>query len=195
MDEKNSLNQTGKARLQYELDKLMNDPDINNCFGVDYFDPDVDDPDVTHWQITLIPPIGSNYEGGFYKIEAKFPEKYPNVAPSMKFLTKIYHCNVEYSSGHICLNSIKEKWNKKNSMEDILNHIIVLLFKQNPSSPLNWDAAKLYKENPNKFQEKVKQDIKEYANINDFENLSKQKIKLLENCKCKWCGLVFNSIT
>ena len=195
MDEKILLSKSGTDRLTYELDKLMNDPDINNCFGVDYFDPDVDHPDVTHWQITLIPPIGSNYEGGFFKIEAKFPEKYPNIAPSMKFLTKIYHCNVEYSTGHICLNSIKEQWNKKNSMEDILNHIIVLLYKQNPKSPLNRDAAKLYKENRNQFQEKVKKDIKEYANINDYENISKQNIKLLENCNCTWCGLVFSSIS
>ena len=59
------MRKTGKVRLQYELDKLMNDPDINNCFGVDYFEPDVDNPDVFHWQITLIPPVGSNYEGGF----------------------------------------------------------------------------------------------------------------------------------
>ena len=49
-------NKKGKERLQYELDKLMNDPDINNCFGVDYWDPDADNPDVFHWQITLIPP-------------------------------------------------------------------------------------------------------------------------------------------
>ena len=195
MDEKILLSKSGKDRLVYELDKLMNDPDINNCFGVDYFDPDVDNPDVTHWQITLIPPIGSNYEGGFFKIEAKFPNDYPNIAPSMKFLTKIYHCNVEYSSGHICLNSIKDKWNKKNSMEDILNHIIVLLYKQNPDSPLNSDAADLYRENRNKFQEEVKKNIKEYANINDYENISKQNIKLLENCNCRWCRLVFRSIS
>ena len=195
MDEKILLSKSGKDRLVYELDKLMNDPDINNCFGVDYFDPDVDNPDVTHWQITLIPPIGSNYEGGFFKIEAKFPNDYPNIAPSMKFLTKIYHCNVEYSSGHICLNSIKDKWNKKNSMEDVLNHIIVLLYKQNPDSPLNGTAASNYLNNKSKFHEEVKKQIKEYANINDYENISKQNIKLLENCNCRWCRLVFRSIS
>ena len=39
---KKLLSLKGRERLQYELDKLMNDPDINNCFGVDYFEPDVD---------------------------------------------------------------------------------------------------------------------------------------------------------
>ena len=194
MDEKKLLSKTGRDRLQYELDKLMNDPDINNCFGVDYFDPDVDDPDVTHWQITLIPPIGSNYEGGFYKIEVKFREDYPTFAPTMKFLTRIYHCNVSSSTGHICLNSIKKSWSRKNSMEDILNHIIVLLYKQNPSSPLNLGAANNYKSNKNKFQEIVKKQIKEYANINDYENLTKQGIKLIKDCNCGNCKAKYKSI-
>ena len=64
MTDTNIRNKKGRDRLHYELNKLMNDPDINNCFGVDYWDPD-NNPDVFHWQITLIPPQGTDYEGGF----------------------------------------------------------------------------------------------------------------------------------
>ena len=123
----------------------MNQQDINNCFEVDYFDPDVDNPDITHWQITLIPPEGTNYEGGLFKIEAKFREDYPETAPIMKFLTRIFHCNICYNTGHFCLNTLKSNWSKKLTMEDVLNHIIVILFKQNPESPLNNIASELYK--------------------------------------------------
>ena len=59
-------NMSGKERLLKEYDKLTNDPDINNCFGIDYWDPDAKEPDPFHWQITLIPPIGTDYEGGFF---------------------------------------------------------------------------------------------------------------------------------
>ena len=194
MSDKEILSKTGKERLQCELDKLMNDPDINNCFGVDYFDPDADNPDVFHWQITLIPPIGSNYEGGFFKIEAKFRESYPNTAPIMKFLTRIYHSNVCSETGHICVNSIKSNWSKKLTMEDVLNHIIVLLYKQEPGDAFNSTAASSYTQDKNKFLEEVKKQIKEYANINDFENLSKQNIKPIKDCNCYWCGKIFNSI-
>ena len=97
----------GRDRLQYELDKLMNQKDLNNCFGVDYIDPDVDNPDITHWQITLIPPEGTNYEGGLFKIEAKFREDYPETVPIIKFLTRIFHCNICYNTGHFCLNTLK----------------------------------------------------------------------------------------
>ena len=184
----------GKERLQYELDKLMNDPDINNCFGVDYWDPDADYPDVFHWQITLIPPQGTDYEGGFFKIEAKFRENYPDTGPILRFVTKIFHVNVN-SDGHICLNSIKDNWRRSLSMEDVLNHIIILLYKQNPDSPFNWSAADLYveKDKNSKFKDKVKEYIREYANINDYENLNKQNIRLIDNCNCNWCTKIFNS--
>ena len=184
----------GRDRLQYELDKLMNQKDINNCFGVDYFDPDVDNPDITHWQITLIPPEGTNYEGGLFKIEAKFREDYPETAPIMKFLTRIFHCNICYNTGHFCLNTLKQDWSKKLTMEDVLNHIIVTLFKQNPCSPLNNVAARLYKEKMNIFIDEVKKNIKEYANEEVFQDLSKQNIRLIKDCNCYWCNQVCKSI-
>ena len=184
----------GKDRLQYELDKLMNDPDINNCFVVDYWDPDADCPDVFHWQITLIGPKGTDYEGGYYKIEAKFRENYPDTAPILKFATKIFHANINYN-GHICLNSIKSNWRRSFSMGDVLEHIMILLYKQNPSDPLNSEAALLYRErdNNNKFIDRVKKEIKEYANINDYENLNKQNIPLIDNCNCFYCNNIYVS--
>ena len=194
MTDTNIRNKKGRERLQYELNKLMNDPDINNCFGVDYWDPDNNNPDVFHWQITLIPPQGTDYEGGFFKIEAKFRENYPETAPILKFITRIFHCNVN-SDGHICLNSIKYNWRKSLSMEDVLNHVMILLYKQNPGDPFNRSAADLYKERDknNKFIDRVKKEIKDYANINDYENLQKQNISLIDNCQCDWCNTVFKS--
>ena len=180
----------GRERILREFDKLINDPDINNCFGIDYFDPDVDNPDVYHWQITLIPPKGTNYEGGFFKIEAKFNDDYPTFPPKMKFLTKIFHCNIEFSTGHICLNSLKknDNWNSNLTMEDILNHITILLYKQEPSSPMNGIAAELYRNNKEKFITEVQKYIKDFANINDYENSKKQNIALRDNCNCYWCN-------
>ena len=192
MSDNEILSKTGKERLQCELNKFINEPDIDECFGVDYFDPDVENPDVFHWKITLIPPKGSYYEDGLFKIEAKFREDYPNTAPIMKFLTRIFHCNVN-EDGHICVNSIKSNWSKNLTMEDVLNHIIVLLYKQNPSNAINRDAASLYSKDKNKFLEEVKKQIKEYANINDYENLSKQNIKLINDCNCYWCNKVYKS--
>ena len=181
----------GKDRLLKEYDELTNDPDINNCFGIDYWDPDAPNPDIFHWQITLIPPIGTDYEGGFYKIECRFFEDYPESAPQLKFVTRIFHCNVGERTGHICINSIKNNWSPSLTMEDVFNHIIVLLYKQNPESPMNKTAAKLYVEDKKKFLEKVKEYKIKYANINDFENLNKQNIKIFKECNCLNCKRIY----
>jgi len=122
------LKMKGIKRIQAELDNLMNDQNIDNCFGVDYWDPDSDNPDVKHWQITLIPPKGTDYEGGYFKIEVKFDETYPDKPPKMKFVTKIYHCNISEGDGHICLNSLKGSWKPTMTIEDILKHIVILLY-------------------------------------------------------------------
>jgi ubiquitin-protein ligase len=180
-----------RRRLVEEFDALTNNQDI--CFRVDYWDPDAPNPDIFHWQITFFPPKGTGYEGGFFKIEVKFREEYPFVAPIMKFVTKIYHCNIS-DEGHICLNTINTWWKKSYTMEDVLNHIIILLYKQNPDDPVNDSAAELYKENKSKFMKKVRQYIKEYANINDYDNLDKQGIPLLDKCNCFFCHKVFPSI-
>ena len=179
----------GIKRIQTELDNLMNDQNIDNCFGVDYWDPDSDSPDVKHWQITLIPPKGTDYEGGYFKIEVKFDETYPDKPPKMKFVTKIYHCNISEIDGHICLNSLKDSWKPTMTIEDILKHIVILLYKQNPEDPLNSDAAKVYLKSEKEFKEIVAKKTEEFANINDFENLKKQNIELIDNCDCLDCNI------
>ena len=109
----------------------------------------------------------------------------------MKFVTRIYHCNVGESRGHICINTIKDKWNPSLTMEDVFNHVMILLYKQNPNSPMNWGASNLYKTDKNKFLEKVKEYKTKYANIDDFENLDKQNIKIFEKCNCDDCEHIY----
>ena len=88
---------------------------------------------------------------------------------------------------HICVNSIKADWKPSLTMEDVFNHVMILLNKQNPDSAMNEDAAHLYKTDKNKFLEKVKEYKTKYANIDDYENLDKQNIKTFKNCKCFNC--------
>ena len=59
---------------------------------------------------------------------------------------------------------------------------MILLYKQNPDSPMNGDAASLIKKSDKKeFLEEVNKYKKEYANINDYENLNKQGITPFRN--------------
>ena len=102
------MNEADKKRLfriTSEYNKIANDPDINDNFGIDYWDGD--ERNKEHWEVTLIPPEGTLYADGFYRLEVLFPKDYPDSPPQVKFLTKIYHCNISDCSGYICLNTLK----------------------------------------------------------------------------------------
>ena len=62
-----------------------------------------------HFRVMLEGPRDSPYEGGRFKLELFLPEEYPMAPPKVRFLTKIYHPNVD-KLGRICLDILKDKW-------------------------------------------------------------------------------------
>jgi len=102
-------------------------------------------------------PKDTIYENGKWKINIVFPENYPFKSPSIGFIDKIYHPNVDYNSGSICLNVLNEEWQPIYTIQHIIETFIPqLLTYPNSDDPLNLDAAKLYICNRNQFDREVK---------------------------------------
>lgn len=45
------------------------------------------------WEAVLIGPTDTIWEGGVFRLVMKFSHDYPNKAPDVKFVTKMYHPN------------------------------------------------------------------------------------------------------
>ncbi|PNP55664.1 hypothetical protein THARTR1_04188 [Trichoderma harzianum] len=73
-------------------------------------------------------------QGGIFKLELFLPDDYPMTPPKIRFLTKIFHPNVD-KLGRICLD-----------IRTILLSIQALLGAPNPDDPLAPDVAKSWKE-------------------------------------------------
>jgi ubiquitin-conjugating enzyme E2 N len=81
---------------------------------------------------------------GVYKLELFLPGEYPMTPPKVRFLTKIYHPNVD-RIGRICLDILKDKWSPALQIRTVLLSIQALMSAPNPDDPLNNEAADMWK--------------------------------------------------
>ena len=66
--------------------------------------------------------------------------------PKVRFLTKIYHPNVD-KLGRICLDILKDKWSPALQIRTVLLSIQALLSAPNPDDPLDNNVAEVWKNN------------------------------------------------
>jgi ubiquitin-conjugating enzyme E2 D len=127
-------------RIGLELEGLIKDPPLNCSAGP------IDNSDIYKWEATVIGPSDSPYSGGIFKLEINFPTNYPFKPPKVKFITKIYHPNIN-SSGGICLDILKDNWSPALTISKVLLSICSLLDDPNPDDPLVMDIAHKYVNN------------------------------------------------
>jgi ubiquitin-conjugating enzyme E2 N len=85
-------------------------------------------------------PLGSSYEEGVFKLELFLPEKYPVQPPRARFLTKVYHPNID-KIGRICVSVLGKDWTPAQNISSVLVSIQSLLSDPNPRDPLDTQVA------------------------------------------------------
>ncbi|GJN17213.1 hypothetical protein PR202_gb04264 [Eleusine coracana subsp. coracana] len=133
--------------LQKQLKDLSKHPVDGFSAGL------VDDSNVFEWQVTIIGPPDTLYDGGYFNAIMTFPQNYPNSPPSVRFTSEMWHPNV-YPDGRVCISILhppgedpngyelaSERWTPVHTVESIVLSIISMLSSPNDESPANIEAA------------------------------------------------------
>ncbi|GFF27067.1 ubiquitin-conjugating enzyme E2 S [Aspergillus lentulus] len=112
--------------------------------------------DLTQLTTLLAGPQGTPYSQGLWRLHLKMPEDYPKSPPKATFKTRIWHPNVEESTGAVCVDTLKRDWKSTLTLKDVLVTISCLLIYPNPDSALNSTAGALLQEDYDAFARQAK---------------------------------------
>ncbi|KIM29527.1 hypothetical protein M408DRAFT_328773 [Serendipita vermifera MAFF 305830] len=128
------------------------------------FEVELVNDSVREFHVTFHGPADTLYSGGVWKIHVELPEQYPYKSPSIGFLNKILHPNIDETSGSVCLDVINQTWSPMYDMINIFEVFLPqLLAYPNVSDPLNAEAAHLMQGEPALYEAKVKEYVKRFA--------------------------------
>ncbi|KAK9137600.1 hypothetical protein Sjap_008194 [Stephania japonica] len=159
------------------------DMDVMKLMMGDYKVEPINDG-INEFNVEFHGPKDSLYVGGVWKVHVELPDSYPYKSPSIGFLNKIYHPNVDEGScrGLVCggvqpavgilttfiaiLGHLESEFHEAYLLNIFETFLPQLLLYPNPSDPLNGDAASLMLRDKQQYEQKVKEYCERFAKEN-----------------------------
>ncbi|CAF1237304.1 unnamed protein product, partial [Didymodactylos carnosus] len=175
-------------RLQQDLRNMLK----NKVDGIDA-SPSPDNLFV--WNAIICGPEDTIFENGVFKLQLLFPEDYPNRPPQVRFTSKLFHPNVWYDDGLICVDILKDEWTPSLDVLSILNSIRILLIDPNPLSPANLEAALLYRDDRTEYDRRITAMIQETLDDSDEEEDDEEEFDDDEETQRQKTQIIRNSLS
>lgn len=99
--------------------------------------------DVNQWHAVIRGPPDSPYQDYLFTLQIDVTQEYPLVPPNIKFITRIFHPNIHFASGEICIDILKARWSPAWSLQAACRAIMSMLAEPVADSPLNCDAGNM----------------------------------------------------
>jgi peroxin-4 len=127
---------SSRSRLLKEIKEASRDTDPTIRLAPD-------GENLLRWSATLKGPAETPFETGTFVVRFSLPESYPLSPPRATFETKIFHPNVHWKTGEICLDILKDAWSPAWTLHSVCRAVLALLCNPEPDSPLNCDAGNM----------------------------------------------------
>ena len=95
-----------------------------------------------------VEPYAAAHAGAYaersWTVSLHLPADYPFKSPSVGFVDRIFHPNVDLASGSVCLNALGSDWTPLYNLRTVVEQLLPQLVRYpNPDDPLNEEAAAL----------------------------------------------------
>jgi len=125
---------------------------------------------------TILGPEGTPYEGGRFEVEITVPRSYPFTSPKCRFLTKVWHPNVDHKTGEVCLVDIPPSL----LLIKILIHYQGLLSNPDLDDPMDLEVASQARDRPEVFEATARHWTWSFASPTTPEPSFKEKVRLVQ---------------
>ncbi|OAF68329.1 hypothetical protein A3Q56_03932 [Intoshia linei] len=126
--------------------------------------------------VTFHGPKDTPFNGGVWLIRVDLPEKYPFKSPSIGFLNRIYHPNIDELSGTVCLDVINQAWTSLFDLKNIFESFLPqLLAYPNATDPLNGEAAAMFLHKREEYTQKARAYVTKFAQEQHLKKLDIQQ--------------------
>ncbi|KAH8704923.1 ubiquitin-conjugating enzyme E2 8 [Talaromyces proteolyticus] len=138
--------------------------DVMKMLMSDYEVTLVNDNSEQEFYVRFKGPEETPFAGGHWKIHVELPDQYPYKSPSIGFVNRIFHPNIDELSGSVCLDVINQTWSPMYDMINIFEVFLPQLLRYpNPADPLNGEAAAMLMRDPKNYENKVRDYVAKYA--------------------------------
>jgi len=108
-----------QKRVMQEMQLLLTTPHPE-------FDVYVSDSNIFFWRVVVTGPDSTPYKDGCWCFYVRFGEKYPQLAPEIRFVVPIRHININ-SYGLVCHSILGRNYTMETTMKNIFDAIYSLL--------------------------------------------------------------------
>lgn len=108
-------------------------------------------------------PSGSPYHGGFFRLSLEELGSFPGTPPKVKFLTRIWHPLVEYSTGLVCQDAFKDRWTPKEGLQGFLQKLQEFMNPQSVETAINFEASAELEKHDGSFERHAKELTQKHA--------------------------------